>query len=617
MEDLSNLHYIKEKELPAINHIFYDNSDGYRIKKRKELYNPYDKSVYDIYSKCTLTNYDVADPEKNINSTFRRDYTRKKNQRDVKENRDLSKEVKNFFESSHIDLLQDYKKDKAIDFNNENNSRIEREKDDGLSRCYDPAHLDNDTDEVYKKHFMSTMVKDYTRKPLSKRDPILNNNLNKFGTIYRDNNELKEKKLSTYEHDYYAKELNIKPKEHTVPAKALTHFKLEDYNCELTNPFVSEMKDNYKPFQVDHVIAAPDTSKYHFITNPDYKENPFESSMKNDYKQYEADKYHKADPCEKQDKAQFELGHDTNDNHTLYQDTYIMSNEKIKNAYEDSNNLPKLGNRDHIQFGTDPDDLITTHRHDYRVNKAAKAKAFNDSRNVFDGIKEIITGIPLNLTWNDDRVKQSIMHSDYTAPNVDDKDKTKRVNPGIYDTNQYLRTNNKLGEKDTDPKLSTHQSDYVNYPNQYKYNPRRQKSDYQTLYGLFKNDVYNDETLPRNYRTCYKTDYQDFDSPVRRDPIFMKTDFDTTLNEIFPKEVRTHSIKKQSVTHKNFNEKPIPPIERANKQAIENNAIDFLEHTNFETDADNKKISIAHSSYIAPEITIDRNKMSIPLRNVI
>jgi len=73
---------------------------------------------------------------------------------------------------------------------------------------------------------------------------------------------------------------------------------------------------------------------------------------------------------------------------------------------------------------------------------------------------------------------------------------------------------------------------------------------------------------------------------------------------ILNREVRTHSIKKQSVTHKNFNEKPIPPIVRANKQAIENNAIDFLEHTNFETDADNKKISIAHSSYIAPEITI-------------
>jgi len=50
MEDLSKLHYIKEKELPAINHIFYDNTDGYRIQKRKELYNPYDKSVYDIYS---------------------------------------------------------------------------------------------------------------------------------------------------------------------------------------------------------------------------------------------------------------------------------------------------------------------------------------------------------------------------------------------------------------------------------------------------------------------------------------------------------------------------------------------------------------------------------------
>jgi len=52
------------------------------------------------------------------------------------------------------------------------------------------------------------------------------------------------------------------------------------------------------------------------------------------------------------------------------------------------------------------------------------------------------------------------MHSDYIVPKIDDKDKTKRVNPETYDTNQYLRTNNKLGEIDTDPKLSTHQVSY-------------------------------------------------------------------------------------------------------------------------------------------------------------
>jgi len=50
MENLQDLHYIQEKELPAINHIFYDNSDSYRIQKRKELYNPYDKDAYKIYS---------------------------------------------------------------------------------------------------------------------------------------------------------------------------------------------------------------------------------------------------------------------------------------------------------------------------------------------------------------------------------------------------------------------------------------------------------------------------------------------------------------------------------------------------------------------------------------
>ncbi len=52
------------------------------------------------------------------------------------------------------------------------------------------------------------------------------------------------------------------------------------------------------------------------------------------------------------------------------------------------------------------------------------------------------------------------MHSDYKVPKVDDKDKTVRVNPETYDTNQYLRTNNKLGEKDTDPKLSIAQVSY-------------------------------------------------------------------------------------------------------------------------------------------------------------
>jgi len=43
-------------------------------------------------TECTLTNYDIADPEKNINSTFRRDYTRKCNPGEVKNNKEISKE---------------------------------------------------------------------------------------------------------------------------------------------------------------------------------------------------------------------------------------------------------------------------------------------------------------------------------------------------------------------------------------------------------------------------------------------------------------------------------------------------------------------------------------------
>ena len=58
MEDLQNLHYIKENELPAINHIFYDNSDPYRIKKRWELYGkPHNKELYEIYSSKFLFSF--------------------------------------------------------------------------------------------------------------------------------------------------------------------------------------------------------------------------------------------------------------------------------------------------------------------------------------------------------------------------------------------------------------------------------------------------------------------------------------------------------------------------------------------------------------------------------
>jgi len=51
MEDLQNLHYIKKKELSALDHKFYDDSDEYRLKKRKELYEkPIDKENFSIYS---------------------------------------------------------------------------------------------------------------------------------------------------------------------------------------------------------------------------------------------------------------------------------------------------------------------------------------------------------------------------------------------------------------------------------------------------------------------------------------------------------------------------------------------------------------------------------------
>jgi len=65
-------------------------------------------------------------------------------------------------------------------------------------------------------------------------------------------------------------------------------------------------------------------------------------------------------------------------------------------------------------------------------------------------------------------------------------------------------------------------------------------------------------------------------------------------------------MKKQSVTHKNFNQKEIPPYYRASKYEIEKEYIDIIEHNNA-GDPDNKKISITHSSYIAPEITIGKN----------
>ncbi|ORX41756.1 hypothetical protein BCR36DRAFT_363712 [Piromyces finnis] len=601
IENLKDLHYLKEKELPAINPSFYNNTDEYRIKKRKELYNPFDKSTFDIYSKCTLTNYDIEDPEKNINSSHRIDYTRKSGQNYLKENNKISNEIKDIFNTSKIDFLQDYKKDKEIDFNIEKNSHQEREKDDGLSRCYDVAHLDNDTDEIYKNHFLSTMMKDYTRKPFSKRDSIVtNNNLNTYGTIFRDNNELKEKKISTYENDYYEKRASNEPFERSVPANTQTHFKLEDYNCEIKDPYATEMNDNYKSFTVDRVIYGPDNLKYHFITDPDFKDNPFESSMKNDYKLY--DKYHKEDPCEKQDKAQFELGHDINDNHTLYQDTYVMSNDKIKDSYQNSTrNYPNNSNVDNINFGTDDNDNTTTFRHDYRVNKAAKAKAYNDSRYVFNNIKEITNEIPLNLTFKDDQVKESLMHADYKNPNVEDKDKFKRVNPGTYDTNRYLKVNNNLGDEATDPKLSVFKRDYVNYPNKYKYNPRRPPNNPQLRSNLFKNDIYNDENQPRTYDTNYKLDYQKFDDTVQNKPYIYNEDFNTTLNEIFPKESRNYPVQKESVTHNNFNVKTISPIKRANKQEIEKEVFNIVGG-----DSEDKMISIAHSSFIAPEITIGK-----------
>ncbi|OUM58429.1 hypothetical protein PIROE2DRAFT_64417 [Piromyces sp. E2] len=212
-----------------------------------------------------------------------------------------------------------------------------------------------------------------------------------------------------------------------------------------------------------------------------------------------------------------------------------MSNDKIKDSYQNSKNLPRLSTGDNIRFGTDPNDNTTTFRHDYRVNRNAKAKAFNDSRKVFDGIK----------------------------------------------------------------------SDYVNYPNKYKYNPRRPPNNLQLRSDFFKNDIYCDEDKPHSYRTSYRTDYQKVD-PIRSYPFVTKEDFDTTLNEIFPKETRIHPLNKQSVTHDNFDGKPSEPIKRANKQEIEKEIVDILEH-NYVGDPDNKKISIAHSSYIAPEITIVSN----------
>jgi len=299
MDDLQNLHYIKKNELPGLDHKFYDDSDEYRIKKRKELYeNPIDKESFSIYSKCSLINYDTIERDTNPITTFRKDYTRKSC--NVKESFQKSKKASEDVKRSHIDFLQDYKRDK--DFNNESNSKWEREKDEGLSRCYDKAHHDNDTDEVYKQHFLSTMGHDYTKKPFSKRDPIDIDKLNKFKAINKDNNELNKKKHSTYEHDYYPKKINQEPPKRLsqTNTRTRTNFKLEDYNGDLSDPYTTEVKDNYKPYMVERVIGVPNTTKHHFITNPDYTEDPFKTSMKTDFPLYEHDKYHKEDPCEKQ-----------------------------------------------------------------------------------------------------------------------------------------------------------------------------------------------------------------------------------------------------------------------------------------------------------------------------
>ncbi|ORY83381.1 hypothetical protein LY90DRAFT_663814 [Neocallimastix californiae] len=580
MEDLQNLHYIKKKELSALDHKFYDDSDEYRLKKRKELYEkPIDKENFSIYSKSSLTNYDTIESETNPITTFRRDYTRKSSDR--RENLQRSKEMKDDFKNSHIDFLQDYKRDKDQDFNNESNSKCEKEKDDGLSRCYDKAHLDKDTDEVYKHHFLTTMVHDYTKKTIFslKRDPIDIEKLNKFKAINKDNNELNKKKHSTYEHDYYPKTLNQEPHRRLSQTnnRTRTNFKLEDYNGDLSNPYSTEVKDNYKPYSVDRVIGAPNTIKHYFITNPDYTEDPFKTSMKTDFPLYDQNQYHKEDPCEKQDKAQFDLGLDDTDNcHTLYKDSYNMTNDTIKETYKNSKKIPNYTTKDNINLDRENEgyrDLTSVHRIDYKKDPTANSKAYKDSKYIFDGIKEISTGIPLNLTWETDRVNKSLMQKDYSTPEVNDENRFKKVDPATYDTNLFLKTNNKQKENDNDPKLSIFKTDFVNYPNKYKVNPRR-PPNYNFNHHLFHGDVYDDENSPMNYGTSYDNDYQKINNP------------------------------KQSVTHKNFNAKNAPPVEHAKKYDVEKLYVNIIEHNYTDNSNNNNNISIAHSSYIAPEITI-------------
>jgi len=49
------------------------------------------------------------------------------------------------------------------------------------------------------------------------------------------------------------------------------------------------------------------------------------------------------------------------------------------------------------------------------------------------------------------------MHSDYTKPEVNDKDKFQRVNPRTFDTNRFLKANNNLGDEAIDPKQTIFQ----------------------------------------------------------------------------------------------------------------------------------------------------------------
>jgi len=46
------------------------------------------------------------------------------------------------------------------------------------------------------------------------------------------------------------------------------------------------------------------------------------------------------------------------------------------------------------------------------------------------------------------------MQKDYSTPEVNDENRFKKVDPATYDTNLFLKTNNKQKENDNDPKLS-------------------------------------------------------------------------------------------------------------------------------------------------------------------